>query len=229
MSLSFWIRDYVFRPLAASRRERWWPFVVLVISMTLFGLWHGAKWTFIVFGVYHGLLLVLHRLGQMTKTRLPIQVPHPVGIVLSWGTTFLLVALGYILFRANDLTQAFSMIGSALSPGAYRHFALPHSLYALTLAIACGYFAFAAGSSLALSWRARYREAISQGLRPVEGSWSVSLSRVPLIIGALLEVLALRLWWWLAPAVVSLAAFVGLAIYTQSVAIPVTPFIYTLF
>src|SRR5215813_2039037 len=62
MSLSFWIRDYVFSPLAvAGRRYRWWPHVVLVISMTLFGLWHGAKLTFIVFGIYHGLILVLHR------------------------------------------------------------------------------------------------------------------------------------------------------------------------
>jgi alginate O-acetyltransferase complex protein AlgI len=229
MSLSFWIRDYVFRPLAASRRDRWWPFVVLVISMTLFGLWHGAKWTFIVFGVYHGLLLVLHRLGQMTKTRLPIQMPHALGIFLSWGTTFLLVALGYILFRANDLAQAFSMIGSALSPGTYWHFALPRSFYALTLAVICGYFAFTAASSLSMSWRARYREAMSQGLRSVEGSWPVRLSTVPLIVGAVSDALAVRLWWWLAPAVVSLVGFVGLAMYTQSVAIPVTPFIYTLF
>jgi len=59
MSLSFWIRDYVFLPLAAMRREVWWPYVVFVLSMTLFGLWHAAKLTFILWGVYHGLLLVV--------------------------------------------------------------------------------------------------------------------------------------------------------------------------
>src|SRR5437867_3629162 len=50
MLLSFWIRDYVFKPLAATRRDQWWPYVAIVVSMILFGLWHGANWTFIVFG-----------------------------------------------------------------------------------------------------------------------------------------------------------------------------------
>jgi alginate O-acetyltransferase complex protein AlgI len=229
MSLSFWIRDYVFKPLALARRDRWWPYVVLVISMTLFGLWHGARWTFIVFGVYHGLLLVMHRLGQLTTPRLSIGLPHYFGVFLAWGATFLLVSLGYILFRANDLPQALSMLVSVFSPSAYRHFAMPHSFYVLTFTIACGYFAFTALNSLSLSWRARYRTAMDQSRRTVDGSWQVKLSSGPLIAGALFDLLAVRLWWWLAPAVVSLTAFVGLAIYTQSVAIPVTPFIYTLF
>ena len=58
MSLSSWIRDYVFLPLATMRRDRWWLYIALVLSMTLFGLWHGATATFIVWGLYHGLLLV---------------------------------------------------------------------------------------------------------------------------------------------------------------------------
>src|SRR5438034_7287271 len=103
MSLSFWIRDYVFNPLAAAwRRYRWWPHVVFVISMTVFGLWHGAKWTFIIFGVYHGLLLIGHRLGQQMKRRFSIRLPRYLGGFLAWGTTFLLLSLGFILFRAND-------------------------------------------------------------------------------------------------------------------------------
>jgi alginate O-acetyltransferase complex protein AlgI len=220
MSLSFWIRDYVFKPLALARRDRWWPYVVLVISMTLFGIWHGARWTFLVFGVYHGLLLVMHRLGQRAKLRLPIRLPHHLGVVLSWGTTFLLVSLGYILFRANDLTQALSMLGSVVSPAAYRHFAMPHNFYVLTCTIACGYLVVAAGHSLLLSWRAQYTTAMSQHLRTADP---------PLVAGAMVDFLAVRLWWWLAPAVVSLIACVALAFYTQSVAIPVTPFIYTLF
>jgi alginate O-acetyltransferase complex protein AlgI len=229
MSLSFWIRDYVFKPLAFARRDRWWPYVALVISMTLFGLWHGAKWTFIVFGVYHGLLLAMHRLGQLTKPRLSIRLPRSLGVCLAWGATFLLVSLGYILFRANDLSQALLMLGSVFSAGAYRHFAMPRDFYILTFTIVCGYFAFTVGHSLLLSWRERYRMAMSQSRPTVEGSWQLNLSNVPLIAGALFDFLAARLWWWLAPAVVSLTVFVGLAIYTQSLAIPVTPFIYTLF
>jgi alginate O-acetyltransferase complex protein AlgI len=99
MSLSFWIRDYVFNPLAAAgRRYSWWPYVGLIISMILFGLWHGAKWTFIVYGVYHGLVLVMHRLGQRMKRQFSVRLPRYVGAFLSWGTTFALIAVGFIFF-----------------------------------------------------------------------------------------------------------------------------------
>jgi alginate O-acetyltransferase complex protein AlgI len=224
MSLSFWIRDYVFRPLAATRRDRWWPYVVLVISMTLFGLWHGAKWTFIVYGVYHGLLLVMHRLGQQTKQRFPIRLPRYLGVFLAWGTTFLLVSLGFILFRANDLSQALSMFRAVFSPGAYRQFAMPRNFYILTFAVAAGYFVFTTGYSLLLSWRVQFRNAVSQRTEPAEGLWPVKL-----IIGALFDFFAARLWWWLAPAFSILAVFAALAIDQQRAVITVTPFIYTLF
>src|SRR5712692_10325054 len=171
MSLSFWIRDYVFNPLAAAgRRYSWWPYVVFIISMTLFGLWHGAKLTFIVFGIYHGLILVMHRLAQQMRLRLSIpRLPRYLGRFLSWGTTFLLLSLGFICFRANTLSETLSMCRSAFSPGAYRHFAMPRNFYILTSAIVVGYFVFEAGRSLFLSWRLRYRQAVSQGTLPAEG------------------------------------------------------------
>ena len=61
MSLSFWIRDYVFFPLMRLRRELWWRNLSLIIAMTLFGLWHKATLLFLLWGAYHGVLLVLHR------------------------------------------------------------------------------------------------------------------------------------------------------------------------
>jgi len=227
MSLSFWIRDYVFKPLAISRRDPWWPYVCFVISMTVFGLWHGAKWTFTVFGIYHGLLLVAHRLGQITKPRIPIRPPRYLGTFLAWGATFLLVGLGFILFRANDLSQGLSMIGSALSPDMYRHFGMPRSFYLLTLTIASGYFLFQAGHSLALYWRARYRERMADDR--IDSLWKLNLSNIPVTVGGLFDFLAATLWWWLAPAVVALTVFVCLAIYTQTATVSITPFIYTLF
>ena len=229
MSLSFWIRDYVFKPLAATRRDPWWPYVVLVISMTLFGLWHGAKWTFIVFGVYHGLLLVIHRLGQQTKRRLSIRLPRYLGVFLAWGITFLLVSLGYVIFRAHDLTQVLLMLRSVFSPGAYRHFAMPRNFYLLTSAVAIGYFVFTAGCSWLHYWRARYNETISKRAEPVGGFRRVTFSSFTLVIGALFDFFATRLWWWFAPAVSIIAVCVGLAFYTQRAVIAVTPFIYTLF
>src|SRR6266581_8800421 len=227
MSLSFWIRDYVFNPLAAAgRRYRWWPYVVFIIAMTFFGLWHGAKWTFVVYGVYHGLVLVMHRLGQQMKRQFSVRLPRPLGAFLSWGTTFLLVAVGFIFFRANDLTQVWTMLSAVFTPAAYGRFAMPRSFYILTSTIAVGYFVVTAGHALLLSWRARYSEAISERREPAEGKWPVTVANFTLIIGALFDFFTERLWWWLAPALSILAFLVGLVIHTQRAVIAVTPFIY---
>ena len=229
MSLSFWIRDYVFYPLAAAwRRYSWWPYVVLIISMTLFGLWHGAKWTFIVYGVYHGVVLVMHRLGQHMKRQFSVRLPHYLGVFLSWGTTFALISVGFIFFRANDLAQAWTMLGAVFTPAAYRHFAMPRNFYLLTCTIAVGYFVVTAGYSLLLSWRAR-SEAMSVRREPAEGKWPLAVADFALIAGALCNFFTKRLWWWLAPALSILALLVGLAIHTRRAVIAVTPFMYTLF
>jgi alginate O-acetyltransferase complex protein AlgI len=230
MSLSFWIRDYVFNPLAAAgRRYSWWPYVGLIISMILFGLWHGAKWTFIVYGVYHGLVLVMHRLGQRMKRQFSVRLPRYVGAFLSWGTTFALIAVGFIFFRANDLTQAWMMLRAVFTPAAYGHFAMPSSFYLLTSTIAVGYFVVTAGHSLLLSWRARYSEAISERRELAAGKWPVTVATLTFIIGALFDFFTERLWWWLAPALTILAFWVVLVIHTRRAVIAVTPFMYTLF
>jgi alginate O-acetyltransferase complex protein AlgI len=230
MSLSFWIRDYVFNPLAAAgRRYSWWPYVGLIISMILFGLWHGAKWTFIVYGVYHGLVLVMHRLGQRMKRQFSVHLPRYVGAFLSWGTTFALIAVGFIFFRANDLTQAWMMLRAVFTPAAYGHFAMPSSFYLLTSTIAVGYFVVTAGHSLLLSWRPRYSEAISERRELAAGKWSVTVATLTFIIGVLFDFFTERLWWWLAPALTILAFWVVLVIHTRRAVIAVTPFMYTLF
>jgi alginate O-acetyltransferase complex protein AlgI len=230
MSLSFWIRDYVFNPLAAAgRRYSWWPYVVFIISMTLFGLWHGAKWTFIVYGVYHGSVLVLHRFGQQMKRRFSVRLPRSVGAFLSWGTTFALISVGFIFFRANDLTQAWTMLSAALTPTAYGHFAMPRHFYVLTSTMAVGYFVVTTGHALLLSWRARYSVAMSERREPAEGQRPVTVGDLTLMIGALCDFFTERLWWWLAPALTILAFWAALVIHTQRAAIAVTPFMYTLF
>jgi alginate O-acetyltransferase complex protein AlgI len=230
MSLSFWIRDYIFNPLAAAGRHyRWWPYVVFIISMTLFGLWHGAKWTFIVYGVYHGLVLVMHRLGQQMKRQFSVRLPRSLGAFLSWGTTFVLLSVGFIFFRANDLTQVWTMLRVVFTPAAYGRFAMPRNFYMLTSTIVAGYFVVTAGHALLVSWRARYSEAMSERREPAEGKWPVPVANFTLIIGALFNFFTERLWWWLAPALSILAFLVGLVIHTQRSVIAVTPFIYTLF
>jgi alginate O-acetyltransferase complex protein AlgI len=227
MSLSFWIRDYVFNPLAAAgRRYRWWPFACLVIAMTLFGVWHGPKWTYVLYGVYHGVVLVMHRLGQRMKPRVAARVPRSVGGGLSWAATFAAVAVGFVIFRAGDVAQLRAMLTALLTPAAYGRFAMPRQFYLVTAAIVVGYFAVAAAGSLLRSWRARYREVVGS---PREFGAAAAVADVRFVLGGVFEFLAERFWWWAAPALSILAFFVVLVVRTQKPVVALTPFIYTLF
>ncbi len=139
MSLSFWIRDYVFLPLAVLRREVWWRNLALIVAMVLFGLWHKATVLFVLFGCYHGVLLVLHRQVQQAQQRLRIEPPAVVWTPLSWIATMALVNLGWIFFRANSLSEAAVMFRALVSPSSYMEHTVPWSLYVLVLALALGY------------------------------------------------------------------------------------------
>jgi len=139
MSLSFWIRDYVFLPLAVMRREVWWRNLVLVISMILFGLWHKASVLFVLWGCYHGVLLVLHRQVQQVQRKFNWTPSAALWTPISWVTTIGLISLGWIFFRANSLVQARQMLEAALSPASYSSYFLSGSLYILVAALAVGY------------------------------------------------------------------------------------------
>ena len=228
MSLSFWIRDYIFVSLAALRRERWWPYVVFIISMTLFGLWHAAKWTFVLWGTYHGLLLVIHRLGQQIKRQLSITVPGYLGVILAWGTTFSLVSLGWIFFRANDLNTAFSMLKSVFSPSAYLHLAMPSSFYMLTAFVVIAYFSYEGLGTLLAHWRTRYSEELKD-VPPLVLRRRFVESSTGVIAFELFEFFAHRMWWWLTPAIFVLTFFISLAMLDRSSVIAITPFMYTIF
>lgn len=139
MSLSFWIRDYVFFPLATMRREVWWRNFVLVLSMVLFGLWHGATVLFLLWGTYHGLLLLMHRQFQKIRRALNFHSSSVLWSALSWLTTAMLISAGWILFRSRTLPQAKQMLSTLLVPASYRSQLLSPSLYALVFVLAAGY------------------------------------------------------------------------------------------
>ena len=116
MTLSSWIRDYVFAPLNfASRNRPWVGHVWLVLSMALCGLWHGAKWTFVAWGFWHGLLLVANR---TILRRAFAPVPAKGAPLFRWRFlpailfTAILVHFGWLLFRAQSLAQAADMVVS---------------------------------------------------------------------------------------------------------------------
>ena len=139
MSLSFWIRDYVFLPLAMSRREVWWRHVSLVISMAAFGLWHSASWLFLLWGVYQGVMLVAHRLWQQFRRGVAPVGPRWLRSGASWLLTFLVVVLSWTLFRAEDVPHAAGILKAALIPAAGLHLPVGFSLF--VLALVASYFA----------------------------------------------------------------------------------------
>ena len=115
ISLSTWFRDYVYIPLGGNRkgRPRW--YFNLLATFVLSGIWHGAKWTFVAWGAYHGILMLLSVAteGLRSRVRLPAWVRAAV--------TFHLVLAGWVLFRANSLSDAgyiFSHLfqGASLEP-----------------------------------------------------------------------------------------------------------------
>lgn len=152
ISLSSWLRDYLYIPLGGNRgnQER-----NLFITMLLGGLWHGASWTFVIWGAYHGLLLVgYHRLRRWRtppgagRTR-PTPRSAPTA-VLGWLVTFVLVCIGWVFFRADSFMQAVAMLGSmaGLAAGAPAVL-VPGQRLLIVVAI---------GGMLALEWLVEQRE-----------------------------------------------------------------------
>ncbi len=119
ISLSSWLRDYLFIPLGGSRGSCWRTYGNLLIVMTLGGLWHGAAWPFVVFGVLQGVWLGLHRAFRDFADRRPalgaLLRSRP-GTVLRTATTLLLFACSLVVFRAPTLAAAGTMLQGMLRP-----------------------------------------------------------------------------------------------------------------
>jgi len=139
MSLSFWIRDYVFLPMAMIRREVWWRTFALFTSMVMFGVWHKGTILFVLWGGYHGVLLILHRLVQQCERKWNFDNSTPIWKPISWLCTMLLISLGWIFFRANSLGQARQMLSTILVPANYQVQNLSGSFYWLVIVLAVAY------------------------------------------------------------------------------------------
>jgi alginate O-acetyltransferase complex protein AlgI len=113
ISLSAWLRDYLFIPLGGSHGRQWKTCRNLVITMTLGGLWHGANWPFVVFGFIQGCWLSLHRLFRDFCQQRPYfcsLLESPPGTVLRVALTFIAFALTLVIFRSTSVYAGFSML-----------------------------------------------------------------------------------------------------------------------
>ncbi len=108
MSLSSWVRDYVFVPLGGSRGSRLVTAINLIAAMAIVGLWHGAAWTFVVWGLWHGVGLVVHRTWRenVVPRVAVLRSGTPIVRGLSTATTFAFVTSGWVFFAASSLANA---------------------------------------------------------------------------------------------------------------------------
>jgi alginate O-acetyltransferase complex protein AlgI len=112
ISLSSWFRDYVYIPLGGNRGSRWRVYGTLLLTFLLSGFWHGASWNFVMWGAYHGTLLVLWRIvDEFAPGLLEVRALKPLRVLL----VFALVNVGWLMFRETDIHQLLRDL--ALTPG----------------------------------------------------------------------------------------------------------------
>ncbi|HEV8409182.1 MAG TPA: MBOAT family protein [Gemmatimonadaceae bacterium] len=164
ISLSSWLRDYLYLPLGGNRHGVVNTVRNVMITMVLGGLWHGAAWTFLAWGALHGVLLVAERAARAVWTRLAIRTPGPaLGRALG-ACTFLAVTIAWVFFRAPDLPSAFRLLSamSGAEVGTFdvvRNHAVRAIAFALPLALVATHIRFRAQSIRAIvdAWPAPLR------------------------------------------------------------------------
>ena len=117
MTLSRFLRDYLYIPLGGNRRGQPRRYMNLMITMLLGGLWHGAEWTFVLWGGLHGLYLVVNHAWRRLKQVLKIAYDHMFFSAVSRLLTFFAVAIAWVFFRAEDTAAAIIMLKSMFAYG----------------------------------------------------------------------------------------------------------------
>lgn len=162
ISLSTWFRDYVYIPLGGNRKGTTNTirnvFVVFLIS----GLWHGANWTFLAWGLVHALLFLPYFLGQGGNNFINISTPAP-RRVLNIGFTFLLTTLAWVFFRSDNIAHAGMIFNRIFSPSLFSLPNLPNLPEAI-LPILMILF------QLSIEWRGRKQQ---HALEVLGNSWAV--------------------------------------------------------
>jgi alginate O-acetyltransferase complex protein AlgI len=135
ISLGTWFREYVYIPLGGNRKGKVWLNLGIVFLLT--GIWHGANWTFIIWGIYNGIIVVIERF--IMKKNWYIKIPR----ILKWFLTMFLVGLGWVVFMSEDINAALTTIGSMFVPQAgianfTWRFYLTRKVFVLLLVAAAG-------------------------------------------------------------------------------------------
>lgn len=167
MTLSRFLRDYLYFALGGNRAGAVRRHVNLLLTMLLGGLWHGAAWTFVAWGALHGAFLILNHGWRAARQRLPLGAPSAVERGAAWMLTFAAVVSGWVLFRATSFESAMGILkGMAGLNG----FGLPAAILLRTGAI--GQFLLGAGVEPVLGGGSRF---------VATWSWCICLGAIALL------------------------------------------------
>src|SRR6476659_9998184 len=166
ITLSAWLRDYVYIPLGGNRHGTARTYTALMATMLLGGLWHGASWTFVVWGGLHGTYLAVERL---LRTRFAGYRPGPIALLALGLLTYALINVTWVFFRAKTFPQAWTMLSGMVGGNAGAEPILPYA-YLVPVAVIVSSLVFA-------HWRMRNRTLESVVARvPAAGiavAWAV--------------------------------------------------------
>jgi len=130
ISLSTWLRDYLYIPLGGNRKGTRRTYINLFITMLLGGLWHGAAWTFAIWGAFHGLLFLVYEWLRPLTTRIKFTTDfaQKVWFIMRIALFFNLIALPTLAFRAASVTQTYDMFSSLITNFQMPDTGLPHAV-----------------------------------------------------------------------------------------------------
>ncbi len=118
ITLSQFLKNYIYIPLGGNRRGSLQTYINLFITFYLAGVWHGASWMFVIWGVMHGIALIIHRIWKNFHYKLPL--------FFAWLLTFLFLNFSWVFFRAHSMEDALKVLKGMLG---YNGILLPHALY----------------------------------------------------------------------------------------------------
>lgn len=138
ISLSTWLRDYIYIPLGGNRKGRFRAYLNQFLTMVIGGLWHGASWMYLIWGAFHGFLLAIHKMLRKIW-RLPERMAgHPAIRAVNIFITFTLVVIGFTFFRADSMEkvgQIFDRIIHSFHPEIAGQFVAGYTLIVALMAI----------------------------------------------------------------------------------------------
>jgi alginate O-acetyltransferase complex protein AlgI len=181
MSLSAWFRDYVYIPLGGNRTSTGRMYFNLVLVFFLCGLWPGARWTFVGWGLFHGLFLVIERVGLTTRL---LALPR----VLRHAYLLLVVMVGWVFFRAETFSSALAMLRAMAGLGS--HLPTPYSpAWYLTPQVLVTLLAGVIGSTplIASLRRWRDRRADAALARPAAWDFAIVAALMVVFVGAIAQ------------------------------------------